>query len=168
MLLPVRPDTDYQAALLNAASNYFLIEGRVAFGKPKSKSTKTGRNPVMIVGLNCYTERFREMNLPGSVSKVDKRYTLRIVEEDVESGTEERWFLDEPEYIPDDRSDAVVATMAESSETTDEEKEDAEILHREQRLRDDAFIAEGRAAVDAWRVEQDARKQKTKRKRPQS
>jgi DNA N-6-adenine-methyltransferase Dam len=166
MLLPVHPDTDYQAAVLNAARDYFLIEGRVAFGKPGSKSTATGRNSMMIVGLGCSTQPFIEMRLPGRVSSVDERYTLRIVEKDEETGTEEQWFLDEREYVSDYRTPEDVAQMAESArDTTDEEKADQSELNQFQRAQRDAFIAKGRAAVDVWRAEQEARQQKYKIKR---
>ena len=64
MLLRVHPDTDYQAAVLNASLDYFLIEGRVAFAKPNSDSKATGRKAIMIVGLGCSTRPFLDMNFP--------------------------------------------------------------------------------------------------------
>lgn len=67
VLLPVRPDSEHQTALLNRAIDVLFLADRVSFEKPGERRTGTGRLSVMIAGLNCTTHELVQNGLEGVV-----------------------------------------------------------------------------------------------------
>jgi hypothetical protein len=67
VLLPVRPDSAHQTALLNAAADVLLLADYIAFAKPDQKRKETGRISIMIAGLNISTTHLVDNGLEGMV-----------------------------------------------------------------------------------------------------
>lgn len=67
VLLPVRPDSAHQTALLNTAADVLLLADRIAFDKPGKKTKQTGRISIMIAGLNISTTHLVDNGLDGMV-----------------------------------------------------------------------------------------------------
>jgi hypothetical protein len=67
VLLPVRPDSAHQTALLNTAADVLLLADRIAFDKPGKTTKETGRISIMIAGLNISTTHLVDNGLDGMV-----------------------------------------------------------------------------------------------------
>jgi hypothetical protein len=165
MLLPVRPSSSYQLALINASIDVLLLKKRLSFFskmpddeevEPKGKGT--GRNALMIVGLHCSTTPLVEMGLEGQIIKRDQVHDLSIPEDD-----KKPWILTPRPYDDQPPRDEWGPPL----ELRPSDLAEAEAQIARERDHDEAMLVKGRAAVAAARAKmaEDAAAKKAARKK---